>query len=80
MTLFQITRASVLLARKFRCNLTYYESEDFSDSSLHHLFESENVGFLFQERMWRNLSTESRRKRRKSVLHEWNGHLEIFKF
>ena len=31
----------------FRCNLTYYESEDFSDSSLHHLFQSENVWFPF---------------------------------
>ena len=24
----------------FRCNLTYYESENFSDCSLHHIFES----------------------------------------
>ena len=26
----------------FSCNLTYYESENFSDSSLHHIFGSEN--------------------------------------
>ena len=25
----------------------YYESENFSDFSLHHIFESENLGFLF---------------------------------
>ena len=31
----------------FRCNLTYYERENFSVSSLHHLFESENFRFLF---------------------------------
>ena len=31
----------------FRCNLTYYESENFSDSSLHHIFESENFRFSF---------------------------------
>ena len=31
----------------FRCNLTYYESENFSDSSLHHIHESENLGVLF---------------------------------
>ena len=27
--------------------ITYYESENFSDSSLHHIFESENVWFPF---------------------------------
>ena len=27
--------------------ITYYESENFSDSSLHHIFESENVRFPF---------------------------------
>ena len=31
----------------FRCNFTYYESENFSDSSLLHIFESEKLGFLF---------------------------------
>ena len=34
-------------AENFRCNLTYYESENFSDSSLHHIFESENFRFSF---------------------------------
>ena len=33
-------RASVLFPENLRCNLTYYESENFSDSSLHHSFES----------------------------------------
>ena len=27
--------------------ITYYESENFSDSSLHHFLESENVRFPF---------------------------------
>ena len=31
----------------FRCYLTYYEREAFSDSSLHHIFESENFRFRF---------------------------------
>ena len=31
----------------FRCNLTYYEGENFSDSSLYHIFESEILGLLF---------------------------------
>ena len=31
----------------FRCNLTFYESENFSYSSLHHVFESENFRFPF---------------------------------
>ena len=31
----------------FRCNWTFYESENFSYSSLHHIFESENFRFSF---------------------------------
>ena len=47
LSLFEITSASVLFCENFRCNLTYYESENFSDSSLHHIFESENFRFPF---------------------------------
>ena len=31
----------------FRSNLTFYKSENFSDSSLHHILESENFRFPF---------------------------------
>ena len=31
----------------FRCNFRFYESENFSDSSLHRIFESENFRFPF---------------------------------
>ena len=31
----------------FRCNLTFYESENFSNSSPHRIFESENFRFPF---------------------------------
>ena len=31
----------------FRCNLTYYEGENFSNSSFHHIFESEIFRFPF---------------------------------
>ena len=31
----------------FRCNLTYYEGDDFSDSFSHHIFESENLRIPF---------------------------------
>ena len=31
----------------FRCNLTFYESDNFSNSSLHRIFESENFRFPF---------------------------------
>ena len=34
----------------FRCNLTFYESENFSDSSLHHILESENFRFPFSKK------------------------------
>ena len=29
----------------FRCKLTFYESENFSDSSLHHILEAKNFRF-----------------------------------
>ena len=32
---------------KCRCNLAHYEKENFFDSSLHHIFESENFRFPF---------------------------------
>ena len=32
---------------KFRCNLPFYESENFSDSSLRHIVKSENIRFPF---------------------------------
>ena len=31
----------------FRCNLSFNERENFSDSSLHDILESENFRFLF---------------------------------
>ena len=34
----------------FRCNLTVYESGNFSDSSLHHILESENFRFPFSKK------------------------------
>ena len=36
-----------LETRDFRCNFKFYESENFSDSSLHCIFESENFRFPF---------------------------------
>ena len=42
-------RASIIknLPENFRSNLTYNERENFCDSSLHHIFESENFKFSF---------------------------------
>ena len=35
----------------FTCNLVYYKGKNFSDSSFHHIFESENFSFpSFYER------------------------------
>ena len=40
LSLFEITRASI-----FRFNLKFYESKNFFESSLHHIFKSENFRF-----------------------------------
>ena len=38
--------------KNYRCNLTYHESENFSDSSLNHMSKSEHFRFpLFYEKL-----------------------------
>ena len=61
MSLFEFTRASVLFSRKFRRNFKFYESKNFSDSSLHRLFESETFRFPFSTKKQTNLGTEIRK-------------------
>ena len=73
-----------------RCNLKLYESEDFSDSSLHYISESENFRFRFPKKnsltwgvKWEKVKPvfENRRefiREASIILHKWNGHLEIF--
>ena len=38
---------SIVFPENFRCNLSFYERENFSDSCLNHTFESEHFRFLF---------------------------------
>ena len=47
LSFFEITGASVYFTENFRYNLTHYQSENFTDSFLHHIFESENFRFPF---------------------------------
>ena len=49
-SLFEITRSSVFFLENFKCILTFYESKNFSDSSLHHILESENFRFPFSKK------------------------------
>ena len=51
--LFEITRASVLFSRKFQ--MQFNESENFSDSSLQHIFESKYFRFPFLREKYPNL-------------------------
>ena len=37
----------LLFTENFWWNLTYYESDSFSNFSLHYIFKSENSGLLF---------------------------------
>ena len=41
---------SYYFPENFRCNLTFYKSENFSDSSLHHILELENFTFPFSKK------------------------------
>ena len=48
LNLFEITRASVLyFSENVRANFKFYEGENFSDSSIHRIFEFENFRFPF---------------------------------
>ena len=51
---------SIILQKMSRCNLTYYESERFSDSPHHSIFESEILGSLFSTK--NSLTSENRRE------------------
>ena len=73
----------------FRCNLTCYESETYSDFSLHCIFESQNFRFPFTQReiawlgKWKAKSKLQNMvgnllDKPSKIVHEWNGHLEIF--
>ena len=73
-----------------RCNLKLYESEDFPDSSLHCISESENVRFPFSKKnsltwgvKWVKVEPafENRRefiREASIILHKWKDHLELF--
>ena len=61
----------------FRCNLTYYEGNNFLDSFFHHIFELENFRIPYLRKMpnpgeWNVKNWASK------IVHEWNGDLEIF--
>ena len=88
MRLFEITKASVLFPENFRYNLTFYESQNFSDSSVHCILESENFRFPFSNKnsvRWvvkcEKLNLENCRefiRYLSKIEHEWNVHLDIF--
>ena len=44
------TKLEYYFPENFRCNLTFNESENFSDSSLYHILESENFRFPFSKK------------------------------
>ena len=54
----------------------YYESENFSDSSFHHIFDSEKFRFAFFYEKKPNLGCEMWKIKLQKI--EWNGHLEMF--
>ena len=73
----------------FRCNFKFYRNENFSDSSLHRIFESDNFRFPFstKNRLTWGLKCEIKLIRKSyrefiryatKIVRKWNGHLEIF--
>ena len=55
----------MLFPEHFSCKLSFYESENFSGSSLHQNLNPKILGFLFL------------RKNSLTWVNEWNSHLEI---
>ena len=66
--------------------MTYYESEKFSDFSLHWIFESKNFRFPFLYETWPILGSKNVKNKLRKIVenladklrNEWYGHLEIF--
>ena len=78
---------SIFFLENFKCILTFYESKNFSDSSLHHILESENFRFPFSKKnsvTW-VVKYEKLNFRKSKGIYEisfenctWTNHLEIF--
>ena len=49
-------------------NLKFYESENFSNSSLHRVFESENFRFPFNYEKWPNLGSKMSKIRLQKIV------------
>ena len=47
LSLFEITRASVLFSRKFQRQFNISQKWSFSDCDVHHIFQSENFRLIF---------------------------------
>ena len=76
MNLFEITRASVsYFPENVRGNFKFYEGENFSDSSIHRIFESENFRFPFSVKKKLNPGSEMQ----KIKLQEMVGNLLLGK-
>ena len=81
---------SIVFPENFRCNLSFYERENFSDSYLNHTFESEHFRFLFSTKNSITWGGKSQKftlqkivgnlldKFRKLYMNAWmNGHLKV---
>ena len=89
----KLRRIQNYFPENFRCNLTSYEGDNFSDSFFHHIFESKNFlgsfllaakNSLTQGVKCEKLTSENRRefiskiRWASKIVHEWNGHLNFF--
>ena len=63
------------VSEKFRCNVKFYESENFSDSSLHHILESENFRFLLSKKNSVTWVVKCKKNRKKIKLQKIVGNL-----
>ena len=81
---------NIIFSKNLEAIYAINERKNFSDSSLNHIFESENFRFPFLYKRWPNLGSEMWKikiqkvkgnlleKLRKLYVHKRNGHLEIF--
>ena len=88
LSLLEITRVQYYCPENLRCNLKFYESENFSASSFHRIFESGNFWFPFSvknslirgsEIQKLNFGKNSSFENCSCTVVEWNGHLVILR-
>ena len=75
LNLFELLRHHCYLPENFRCNLKFFEGDNFSDSYFYQIFESGNFRFPFCYEKKLNRKVKSEKFNFRKIVYEWDSHL-----